>query len=96
MGTRRMVEAICRCPRICQKVLLLRRISTIGRPNGMRYLPSLRIFAGSLTREEDRSGMYEFRLRFRKSNMACRAGLTPVANVDQATGESAGKVVRRR
>ena len=28
--------------------------------------------------------------------MAWRAGLTPVAKVDQATGESAGKVVRRR
>jgi hypothetical protein len=62
----------------------------------MRYLPSLRIFAGSLTREEERCGMYELRLRFRKSNIACRAGLTPVANVDHATGESAGKVVRRR
>ena len=62
----------------------------------MRYLPSLRIFRGSLTREEERYGMYELRLRFRKSNMAWRAGLTPVANVDHATGESAGKVVRRR
>src|SRR5579871_3459175 len=28
--------------------------------------------------------------------MLCRAGLTPVANVDQATGERAGKVVRSR
>ena len=62
----------------------------------MRYLPSFRIFAGSLTREEERYGMYELRLRFRKSNIAWRAGLTPVANVDHATGESAGKVVRRR
>ena len=36
IGTRRMVEAIWRCPRICQKVRLLRRISTIGRLSGMR------------------------------------------------------------
>ena len=96
IGTRRMVEAICRWPRICQKVRLLRRISTMGRPKGMRYRPSLRILEGSVTREEERYGMYELKLRFRKSNMAWRAGLTPVANVDQATGESAGKVVRRR
>ena len=40
--------------------------------------------------------MYEFRLRFRKSNMLWRAGFTPVAKVDQATGESAGNVVRSR
>ena len=70
MGTRRMVEPIWRCPRICQKVRLLRRNSTIGRLNGMRYRPSLRIFRGSLTREEERYGMYELRLRLRKSNMA--------------------------
>src|SRR5215470_10358100 len=34
--------------------------------------------------------------RFRKSKMLCLAGFTPVAKVDQATGERAGKVVRRR
>ena len=28
--------------------------------------------------------------------MLCLAGLTPVAKVDQATGESAGNVVRSR
>src|SRR3954469_19799981 len=34
--------------------------------------------------------------RLRKSKMLCFAGLTPVANVDHATGERAGKVVRKR
>src|ERR1043166_2731204 len=34
--------------------------------------------------------------RFRKSKMLCLAGFTPVAKVDHATGESAGKVVRSR
>ena len=51
---------------------------------------------GFLTRVEDNSGVYEFKFLFRKSNMLCRAGLTPVANVDQATGDSGGKVVRSR
>src|SRR5215471_1701780 len=93
IGTRRMVDAIWCSPKICQKVRLLRRISTIGRLNGIRYLPMLITRSASRTRVEESSGMYERKFRLRKSNMLCRAGFTPVAKVDHATGESAGKVV---
>src|SRR4051794_5611224 len=94
MGTRRMVEAMCRSPRICQNVRLLRRISTKGLLSGILYLPILSSRLGLWTRVDDSSGTYVFKLRLRKSNILCRAGFTPVANVDQATGESGGKVVR--
>src|SRR5580700_2463768 len=96
MGTRSTVDVTWCSPRIFQKVRLLRRISTEGRLSGMRYLPRLSTRRGSFTRVEDNSGMYEWKLRLRKSNMLCRAGFTPVAKVDQATGDSAGKVVRNR
>ena len=45
---------------------------------------------------DESCGMQVRKSRSRKSKMLCLAGLTPVAKVDQATGESAGKVVRRR
>ena len=51
---------------------------------------------GGWTFEEDSSGRYDLRSRLRKSKILCRAGFTPVAKVDHATGESAGNVVRRR
>src|SRR5258705_10113389 len=79
-----------------KNVRLLRRISTNGFDSGMRYLPMLSIRFGLGTRVDDSSGVYEFRFRLRKSNMLCRAGLTPVANVDQATGDNGGNVVRSR
>src|SRR5437868_5998096 len=93
IGTRRTVEAICCSPRMCQKVRLFRRISTIGLLSGIRYLPIFSMRSGSRTRVDESSGWYDFRFRFRKSNMLCRAGLTPVAKVDHATGESGGNVV---
>src|SRR5438270_13298262 len=94
MGTRRMVQPMEWRPRIFQKGSLLRRISTDGRESGIRQRPRRSMRWGGRTLEEDSSGTYVFKSRFRKSKMLCLAGLTPVAKVDQATGESAGKVVR--
>src|SRR5579872_6096781 len=92
MGTRRMVQPMeCR-PRIFQNGSLFRRISMDGRERGMRQRPTRRTRLGGLTLEEDNSGTYDLRSRLRKSKILCLAGLTPVANVDHATGESAGKV----
>ena len=97
MGTRMMVLPMERSPRIFQNGLALaaqfddrprERECGIGRceERGARARPST-------TRVPGRKIC---RLRFRKSKILCLAGLTPVANVDQATGESDGKVVRRR
>src|SRR5579863_9383298 len=94
MGTRRMVEPIPWFPRIVQKGWLFRRNSMGGRDSGMRKRPRRSTRSGWPTRAEESRGWYDFRLRSRKSKMLWRAGLTPVANVDQATGERAGKVVR--
>ena len=41
-------------------------------------------------------GARVFKSRSRKSKMLCLAGLTPVWKEDQATGETAGKVVPKR
>ena len=94
IGTRMMVEPICCSPRSFQKGWLLRRISTLTRVSGMRRRPSLRTRLGLCTRAEANSGTYVLVFRFKKSKMLCLAGFTPVANVDHATGDSEGNVVR--
>src|SRR5580704_11915994 len=94
IGTRRMVQPIPCLPRIFQKGWLFLRNSSTGRDSGMRKRPQCKTRVGWLTRAPESCGRYDFRLRSRKSKMLCFAGLTPVAKVDQATGERAGKVVR--
>src|SRR4051812_46678701 len=87
IGTRRIVLRMPCSPRIFQNALLLRRNSRTGRDSGTRQRPIRRTRSGFPTRAEESSGRYDFKLRSRKSKMLCFAGLTPVANVDQATGE---------
>ena len=96
MGTRRTVLPMECSPRIFQKVWLLRSMSTVGRQSGMRRRPIRRARRAGRTRQEESSGTYDLRLRLRKSKILCLAGLTPVAKVDHATGDSAGNVVRSR
>ena len=93
IGTRRIVLPIPYSPKIFQNVVLLRPDSTEGFDSGMVHRPIRTVRLAGRTREDDSSGMYDFKSRFRKSKMLCFAGLTPVAKVDHATGESAGKVV---
>jgi UDP-N-acetylglucosamine acyltransferase len=52
------------------------------------------VMRGLVALHDESSGTYDRASRLRKSKILCRAGLTPVANVDHATGDSAGKVVR--
>src|SRR5688572_29478406 len=94
IGTRMIVDPMPRSPRSFQKGWLFLRFSTYGLDNGMRRLPILSTRRGGCTFAEANSGTYVLRLRFRKSKMLWRAGFTPAAKVDQATGDSAGKVVR--
>lgn len=96
IGTRRIVLVIAWSPRIFQNGVLLRRNSTSGLESGMLQRPTFRTRVAGRTRDDDSSGTYDLRSRLRKSKMLCFAGFTPVANVDQATGESAGNVVRSR
>src|ERR1035441_7665082 len=73
MGTRMMVLPMELRPRIFQKGWLLRRSSTIGRERGMRNRPIRRTRRGGRTFDDESSGIYDFRLRFRKSKMLCLA-----------------------
>src|SRR5262249_43237402 len=94
IGTRRMVLSIFWSPSSFQNGSLLRFISTELPDNGRRSLPSSNTRRGPCTLADESSGTYDFMFRFRKSKILCFAGLTPVAKVDQATGESEGNVVR--
>ena len=96
IGTRKMVLPIACSPSSFQNGWLLRRISTLGFDSGMVQRPMRSHRRGGHTREEDNSGTYDFRSRFRKSKMLCRAGCVPVLNEDHATGDTDGKVVFRR
>src|SRR5580704_6001236 len=92
-GTRRIVlPTPCRS-RIFQNGSLLRRISTDGRSSGISNLPIRNTRRAGRTFAEESSGAYVRKSRFKKSKILCFAGFTPVANVDQATGDSAGHVV---
>ena len=80
IGTRRMVLKMPCLPSICQNGLLLRRSFIVDFPLCVSIL------------DEERTGMIVRRSLFKKSNILCLPGLTPVENVDHATGEIGGQV----
>src|ERR1035437_4017512 len=95
-GTRRMVLSTPERSRIFQNGSLLRRISTDGRSRGISNFPIRRTRCAERTLAEESAGAYVRRSRLRKSKILCLAGFTPVAKVDQATGDSGGQGGRRR
>src|SRR5207249_7719605 len=95
-GTRRIVLQMRCSPRIDQNGFdfLSRRSS--GRSLGISYLPIRKNRLTVPIRADESSGRYVRRSRSRKSKMLWRAGVVPVLNEDQATGETDGNVVFRR
>ena len=93
MGTRIMWLKMPCSPRTVQKDLLfLRNCTTALRLLSTRS-PRRRGDRLSSNLAEDSSGRQVSGLGRIKSKIRCRAGPTPVAKVDQATGEIAGRVV---
>ena len=96
IGMRSTVEGMPFSPKMAQNGRLLRRNSRLGRDNGIRSFPIFKTRDAGPTRADESCGRYDLRSRSRKSKILCFAGLTPVANVDHATGDNEGNVVRSR
>ena len=96
IGTRRIVPGMPWSPSVFQNGWLRRPPVMRGLPRGSRNGPSRSVRGAGATRAEQSSGRSDRRFGVRKSKMRCLPGLQPVWNDAQATGDSAGSVVRSR